>query len=184
MKVWMLKLLALISLAASLLGDVSGCACDVARPEALAARQCSLCREAEKQPADAAYFFLKDSHPLKPNRWLLLPRSHGPDGPQPLAHLPAAERARLWTAAIARARELWGGQWGVAINGDEVRTQCHTHIHIGRLLEGVETGRLVVVAGPAQIPVPRDGTGLWIHPYGQKLHVHLGEQAAETVLAR
>jgi hypothetical protein len=98
--------------------------------------------------------------------------------------LPAAERARLWTAAIARARELWGGQWGVAINGDEVRTQCHTHIHIGRLLEGVETGRLVVVAGPAQIPVPRDGTGLWIHPYGQKLHVHLGEQAAETVLAR
>ena len=39
-------------------------------------RQCSLCREAEKQPADQSIFFLKDINPRKPNRWLALPRAH------------------------------------------------------------------------------------------------------------
>lgn len=145
---------------------------------------CGLCREAEMQPAGAPYFFLKDSNPLKPNRWLLLPRSHGPDGLSPLLRMTAAERTLLWTAAIRKARELWGDDWGIAINGDTARTQCHTHIHIGRLLKGVETDHFVVVDGPAQIPVPEEGYGLWMHPAGRKLHVHLGERATETVLLR
>lgn len=172
----------LLSLALVL--DVAGCACDPARPETMEARQCGLCREAEKQPADAQYFFLKDNNPRKPNRWLILPRAHGYDGERPLAKLSPAERTRMWKAAIARARELWGEEWGLAINGDRVRTQCHAHIHIGRLLKGVETGQLIVVSGPAGIPVPKDDTGLWIHPSGRKLHVHLGEQTTETVLFR
>jgi hypothetical protein len=96
----------------------------------------------------------------------------------------AAERTRLWTAAVQKARELWGEDWGIAINGDTARTQCHTHIHIGRLLKGVETDHFVVVDGPAQIPVPEEGYGLWIHPAGGKLHVHLGERNTETVLLR
>ena len=41
-----------------------------------------------------------------------------------------------------------------------------------------------MVDGPAAIPVPRDGSGLWIHPQNGKLHVHLGEEITETVLLR
>ena len=96
----------------------------------------------------------------------------------------ADQRTQFWTAAIGKARELWGDNWGLAYNGDQARTQCHAHIHIGKLLQGIETDNFVVVAGPAQIPVPKEGTGLWVHPEGAKLHVHLGEQICETVLLR
>jgi diadenosine tetraphosphate (Ap4A) HIT family hydrolase len=163
--------------------DVSNCACDPARPETMAPRQCGLCREAEEHPAGPAFFFLKDNNPRKPNRWLILPRAHH-DGPGPLAKLSPAERTQMWRLAIERARQLWGDGWGVAYNGDRVRTQCHMHLHIGRLLRGIETDRFVVVSGPDRIPVPDDGTGLWIHPAGNKLHVHLGEHTTETVLFR
>jgi len=163
--------------------DVRDCACDLSNPAKMAARECGLCREAEKQPAQPAFFFLKDINPRKPNRWLILPRAHG-KGPHALADMTPADRTAFWTAAIAKAKELWGEQWGLAMNGDDSRTQCHLHAHIGKLLEGVETRNLVVVDGPAQIPVPTDGSGLWIHPDKGKLHVHLGEQITETVLMR
>ena len=94
------------------------------------------------------------------------------------------QRTELWSAAIEKAKSLWGDSWGLAVNGDESRTQCHAHIHIGKLLDGVETGRFVVANGPAEIPVPDEGGGLWVHPDGGKLHVHLGEQITETVLLR
>lgn len=162
-----------------------GCNCDPAQPATLEARQCSLCREAERQPADPEIFFLQDNNPRKPNRWLLLVRSHAYDGARGLERMPHALRTRVWRAAIRRARELWGENWGLAYNGDQVRTQCHFHIHIGKLLKGVETDRArVVVNSPAEIPVPKDGSGLWIHPHGKKLHVHLNEQICETVLMR
>ena len=166
------------------IADVSNCACDASDPARWASRECGLCREADKQPAQPDIFFLKDNNPRKPNRWLALTRWHS-EGPHPLAAMTPARRTALWTAAIAKARELWGDQWGVALNGDAMRTQCHTHVHIGKLLPGVEMDNFVVVSGPAEIPVPRDGTGLWIHPAANgKLHVHLGEQITETVLLR
>jgi len=162
-----------------------GCSCDPAQPATLEARQCSLCREAERRPPETEIFFLPDANPRKPNRWLLLVRTHAYDGPRPFERMPRALRTRIWQAAIARARELWGQHWGLAYNGDQVRTQCHFHIHIGRLLQGVETDRaLRVVRSAAEIPVPKDGSGLWIHPQGDKLHVHLNEQICETVLMR
>jgi len=162
-----------------------GCNCDPAQPATLQARQCSLCREAERQPADAEILFLPDANPRKPNRWLLLVRSHAYDGPRGLARMPQALRTKVWREAIRRARELWGQNWGLAYNGDQVRTQCHFHIHIGRLLKGVETDRaLRIVNSASEIPVPKDGSGLWIHPHGNKLHVHLNEQICETVLMR
>ena len=74
------------------------CQCDPARPQTLEARQCSLCREAEKQPAGELFFFLKDSNPRKPNRWLILPRAHSP-GMHRLSDLSPKQRARLWKAA-------------------------------------------------------------------------------------
>jgi hypothetical protein len=181
------RIFALLITAAALhawASNMDDCACDPALPETAAKRQCSLCLEAEKHDAGAPFFFIRDASPHKPNRWLLLIRAHASDGRLPLLKLSPRERTALWTAAIERARSLWGDEWGIAINGDEVRTQCHAHIHLGRLLKGVEYGHPLVVSGPAGIPAPRDGTGFWIHPDGKRLHVHTSEQRAETVLFR
>jgi hypothetical protein len=158
------------------------CACDPQKPETMEARQCSLCREAEKQPADRTIFFLKDINPRKPNRWLALTRAHG-SGLHHLHDLPLESRTALWTAAIEKAKSMWGDDWGVAYNGEKVRTQCHTHVHIGKLMPHIETNHFIVISKPSQIPAPA-GEGLWIHPVGAKLHVHLGEQTTETTLMR
>lgn len=182
MKMHRPRLLVLCVLAVRLSAEVQ-CACDPTRPETLKARECSLCAEAERQPADVPVFFLKDANPTKPNRTLAMPRIHSPASHH-LADLPADVRLQLWTQAVLKAKELWGDGWGLAYNGDSVRTQCHTHIHIGKLLPGIEAGEFVVVDGPTQIPAPQ-GSGVWIHPDSTgKLHVHTGEQITETVLLR
>ena len=160
------------------------CACDPALPETMKARQCSLCNEAEKHGPGDAVFFLKDINPRKPNRWLALPRRHG-SGLHHLHDLTKAERTELWTRAIEKAREMWGERdWGIAYNGEKVRTQCHTHVHIGKMMVHVETDNFITIRTPAEIPAP-PGEGMWIHPDGKgRLHVHLGEQTTETVLMR
>ena len=158
------------------------CACDAANPASLSVRQCGLCKEAEAQPADAKIFFLKDTNPRKPNRWLALPRAHV-SGNHELNDMSPEDRTALWTAAIGKAKDLWGPEWGVAYNGLQVRTQCHAHIHIGKLLKGVEEGQFIVISTPSQIP-SRAGEGIWIHPSGASMHIHLGEQTTETVLLR
>jgi hypothetical protein len=170
-------------LAVPTFADMRKCDCDLSDPVKMAVRHCSLCREAEKQPPEPAVFYLKDVNPRKPNRWLALTRAHF-DGPDALNDMTPAQRTEFWTASIAKAKELWGDGWGIAINADEVRTQCHLHVHIGKLLQGVETPNFVVVNGAADIPVPKNGGGLWIHPVEGKLHVHLGERITETVLLR
>ena len=93
-------------------------------------------------------------------------------------------RSALWSAAIEKARSLWGDQWGLAVNGDERRTQCHAHIHIGKLLDTAENPAFVEVDSPAGISIPTDGAGFWVHPVSNKLHVHSGEQVTEFVLMR
>jgi len=55
------------------------------------------------------------------------------------------------------------------------------HIHIGRLIDGVEAGEFTVLSRPDEIPLP-GVDGLWIHGVDGKLHVHLNEQVTETVL--
>jgi hypothetical protein len=158
------------------------CFCDPAQSETMKLRQCSLCNEAEKQPATEAVFFLKDINPRKPNRWLALPRNHQ-GGLHHMHEMPPAARAALWAAAIEKSKSLWGDDWGVAYNGEKVRTQCHTHIHIGKMMNNVENDRFIVVSKPSEIPSP-EGEGIWIHGDGKKMHVHLGEQTTETVLMR
>jgi hypothetical protein len=158
------------------------CPCDIKIPETLNARQCSLSKITEQQPPDVGVFFLPDANPKKPNRLLALPRQQSP-GMQRIADLTPENRLELWTNAIEKAKEKWGDRWGIAYNGDNVRTQCHVHIHIGRLIDGVEAGEFLLVDGPAQIPVP-GVDGYWIHPVNGKLHVHTGEQICETVLLR
>jgi diadenosine tetraphosphate (Ap4A) HIT family hydrolase len=158
------------------------CSCDVKIPETLNARQCSLTKVTEEQPNNILVFFLPDANPKKPNRLLALPRQQSV-GMQRFADLTPDARLALWTQAIDKAKEKWGDRWGIAYNGDNVRTQCHVHIHIGRLIEGVEAGQFLVVDGPGQIPTPGKD-GYWIHPVNGKLHVHTGEQICETVLLR
>ncbi|MEJ7606845.1 MAG: hypothetical protein WKF37_11390 [Bryobacteraceae bacterium] len=158
------------------------CPCDVALVETMKLRQCSLCKEAEKHGDESEIFFLKDINPRKPNRWLALPRRHS-SAMHELAESDPKLRLRLWTAAIEKAKSLWGDEWGIAYNGSQVRTQCHAHVHIGKLLKGIETDRFVVIQKPSQIPLAV-GEGIWLHPAGRKYHVHLGEQTTETVLLR
>ncbi len=164
-------------------GDVRGCHCDTSNPAEMAQKACDLCVLAEQQPAYVTVFFIKDANPTKPDRLLALPRAHGADA-HLLSSLPPDVRLELWSAAIARARELWGDEWGIAGNGVERRSQCHTHLHIGKLLPNSEADRFLVVDGPAYIPVPADGGGILVHPVGAKLHVHLGDQAPELRLMR
>ena len=164
----------------ALRADFVTCNCDAVKPETLEARQCSLCREAEKQLTNVKVFFLKDANPSKPNRWLALPRTHE----RSVDLLSSQERIELWTAAIAKAKLLFGDQWAIAYNSPSVQTQCHVHFHIGKLIPGVETSQFVTVAKIEDIPVPRSGEGCWVHPQGNQLHVHIGEQVTETVLER
>ena len=160
--------------------DVSNCACDPSNPTTMTPVACSLCREAEKHTGEM--FFLKDANPRKPNRTLLLPRTHLPAG-HPLHELPKEFQARFLKAAMAKGRKLWGDGWGLAYNHEKVRTQCHGHIHIGKLLPGLAPGKYYDVSSPGDIRLPDKG-GIWIHPAGGKLRVHYGEEITETVLLR
>lgn len=176
-------LLALLDVPGASAQDViRTCSCDGASPETLTRRECSLSNEAEKQPAGIGHFFLKDINPRKANRTLALPRQHGP-GRYSLDQLTPNERTALWAAAIAKARELWGDEWAVAYNGDKVRTQCHIHIHIGRLNSAARLEKFLEVSRPDKIPAP-NGNGIWIYQANGKLRVHLGEQITETALVR
>ncbi|MBI3695196.1 MAG: hypothetical protein HY238_10215 [Acidobacteria bacterium] len=168
-------------LAAALPLAAADCPCDHKAPATLENRECSLCREAEKQTE--AIFFLKDANPRKANRTLALPRTHD-KGQQGLEHLTPAERVNLWKAAMAKAQELWPDTWGLAYNSDTVRTQCHVHIHIGKLNEVADetTGRLV--SSPEQFPIPEPGLGLWLHPIAGGFHVHTDREIAEPMLMR
>lgn len=174
--------LALTLIPAAAQDVIRTCACDAAKPETMTHRTCSLSSEAEKRPADAGHFFVKDINPRKPNRTLALPRRNGP-GLYSMDGLSAAERTKLWSAAITKAKELWGDDWAVAYNGDKVRTQCHIHIHIGKLNTAARVAKFLEVSSPAAIPAPK-GAGIWIYGHGKKLRVHAGEQITETALIR
>jgi diadenosine tetraphosphate (Ap4A) HIT family hydrolase len=171
-------------LAACLLrADVRDCVCSLESPATPELRTCSLCIEAAKHDAAERIILVRDIDPAKPNRWLALPRAPF-DGANPLAHMSAPERLELWSAAIAKATDTWGAAWGIAMNGDIARRQCHAHVHIGKLLEGKENDNGFYVDSAAQLPAISDGTGLWFHPSNGKLHVHAGEQITESVLLK
>ena len=172
---------ALVFLAPAL-ADVSNCACDPANPESLKERNCSLCREAEKQPKDVDFFVLKDINPRKPARWLVLPRSHG-EGAHHLHHMDKATRVALWNHALQAGQEKFGDGWGLAYNGSKVRTQCHLHIHVGRWVPAAENSKFKLVRRIEDLPAPEEG-GILIHPVKGGYHVHLGEETMETALVR
>lgn len=178
MRQFIILVLALVT--GPLHADIVSCACDASHPATLEARQCSLCREAEKQPAGVKVFILKDVNPTKPGRWLVLPRVHD----RSLGELSPELRADLFATAIAQGKTLFGDEWAIAYNAPEVQTQCHVHLHVGKLIQGVETDQFITVTKIEDIPVPRKGEGFWVHPQGNLFHVHTGEQITETVLLR
>lgn len=167
----------------SLRGDVRECVCGLTSATIKETPGCSLCIEAAKHPASERVIVVRDNDQTKPNRWLAIPRAPF-DGANPLAKMNASERLELWTAAVAKGTELWGTTWAIAMNGDIARRQCHAHVHVGKLLDGKENDNGYYIEGIAQLPAIDDGTGLWFHPAGNRLHVHRGEQITETVLMR
>ena len=173
------RLLTALFFAVSL--TAADCPCDHAAPATLENRECSLCKEAAKQTE--AIFFLKDANPRKPNRTLALPLKHS-RGQQDLRDLDPPERAALWKAAIAKAQELWPGAWGLAYNSDTVRTQCHLHIHIGKLNEGVDESGGRLISSAEDFPLAEPGKGIWLHPIPGGYHVHTDREIAEPMLVR
>jgi hypothetical protein len=176
------------------------CPCDHSVAETLLAYpQCSLCLESEFHNPAEPLFFVQDIDPDKPNRWLALPKAHA-TGLQSIAELSPDASRTFWTAAIRKAEELWGPAWGLAVNGELARSQCHAHVHIGKLLDGVETPDFLfrarrsrapgnpplTVAGPAAIRPSDKSAAYWIHPVGKALHVHVEDKTAvaEFVLMR
>lgn len=179
-----MRLRALVFLAlllAPLNADVRGCQCDLGRSETMQTRECGLCLVAEHQPLDPPFFTIHDASPNKPDRWLALPRFHG-ENPQQLAAMNPDQRTAYWNVAIAKAHEVWDDGWGIAVNSLERRSQCHMHIHIGKLKDGSEDDHFVTVDDSTGIPLPRDGEGLWVHPVSGKLHAHWGDPAPELKL--
>ena len=174
-------ILAVAALAPHGQADVRDCACDVTRQETLAQRGCSLCRAVEALPPAPAFQVIRDASPAKPHRWLAVPRFHG-GNPQVLQQMTPDQRAEYWRVAIAKARAEWGEGWGLAINSLSARTECHLHIHIGKLQGSWEDNRYVTVNGPSEIPLPRENDGLWVHAAGAKLHVHWGNEKPELLL--
>lgn len=171
---------AALAAASFLRADIVTCTCDPTRPETLQARQCSLCREADKQPADQPVFFLKDVNPTKPNRWLALPRAHARSFDQ----MTAEQRSQLLVAAMNKAKSLFGDDWAIAYNAPEVQTQCHVHVHLGKWMPAVENNQCITIQRIEDVPVPPKGEGFWIHPVAGGFHVHTGESITETVLLR
>jgi len=94
------------------------------------------------------------------------------------------QRVSYWSAAIAKAREAWPNDpWGIALNSTEKRTQCHLHFHIGRLLPNITDEDFVVVDKPAEIPLPKDGDGIWIHTADGNEHSVAVRAASSTTNA-
>jgi hypothetical protein len=163
--------------------DVRQCACDVSRPETMTARECSLCKAVEEQAATPEFLTLADTNPNKRNRLLAVPRFHGPN-PQHLGNMDPAQRTAYWAFAIEKAHRLWGEEWGLAVNSVDLRSQCHMHIHIGKLREDSEDGQFRIVASAAEIGSHDDLDGIWVHPVAGRYHVHFGNKTPELLLYR
>ena len=160
---------------------VVSCPCDHSRPDSLGSRVCSLCETAERESEEI--YFLRDINPLKPSRYLALPKSHG-SGFQSTADLSGEMRARLWRRAAERAEQLYPGHWGLAQNSHFFRTQCHAHIHIGPLSPEVDDIGGTLVATTEELPNVGPEQGVWLHPRNGMLCVHLDRDLAEIVLVR
>ena len=164
----------------AVLADVRGCVCNPAQPSTMEERACSLTRVATQQTDTAPVFFIKDASPTKPNRWLAIPHALH----RSLNDMTAGERNAYWSAAIEKARALWKDQWGIAVNSEERRSQCQMHAHIGKVLDDADKSGGVLVERAEEIPLPEESQGVWIHPEGNKLRVHVGVMAPEINLMR
>jgi hypothetical protein len=94
-----------------------------------------------------------------------------------------AARVRFWKFAIAEAKKRFGDEWAAAYNGWRVRTQCHGHIHIGKLIQAAKIEKFQLVKRVEDFPAPED-SGVWVYPVPGGYRVHTGEQITETALVR
>lgn len=167
----------------SLRADVRDCTCDLNIPAVRASSMCALCVAAENQPRFEVVFLLKDADPAKPNGWLAVTTGRH-EGANPLLKMAEAERIAFWSLAVQKAFDLWGDGWAIAMNGAMTETQCHAHAHIGKFLGEKATDHGAYIDGIEDLPVLFDARGLWFHPSGGRLHVHVGVEDAESVLLK
>lgn len=156
----------------TIFGAHAACACDHRNPESLSARNCSLCRVAEKR--SERVFLLADIDPKKPNRWLVLPKEHAGTGVQGLSDLRVELRHEMALFAVAEGDRLYPGGWGLAVNPLQERTQCHLHVHLGPLRKGIPcSNEGTTTADPAAIfDFPGAEGDVWIHREGKVFHIH------------
>jgi len=155
------------------------CACDVAFPNPRRAGVRAVPR-GEEQPADPPVFFLKD------NNRASQPPARAAAGPRkaqgfPLRH-DAATALILWTAAIEKARSLWATSGGCVKATPPAPSATPTSTSESFWRESnpaLRGGRR-----PGEIPVPTDGTGMWVTPGRLQAPRALNEQITETVLLR
>ena len=162
--------------------DMNACSCDFSTPGGTAKKECALSLIAHNEPGFEVAFLLKDNSAEKPHQWLAMPKGEYGGG-SPLSLMKDNERLALWSVAVQKAKDLFGDDWALAMNGYD-RSQCHLHIHIGKMKPGSEKGGGLVIDTLSQIPAPSNGNGVWLHPEGGKLHVHTDEVATEYVLEK
>ena len=115
----------------------------------------------------------------------LLFKRHQPAQAQPLAGAaprPHTRAQRNDAGSPLRAVECRGRKGQVAMGRSMgARGQRRRAPHP---VPRAENPAFVEVDRPAGISIPTDGAGFWVHPVGNKLHVHAGEQVTEFVLMR
>ncbi len=156
---------------------IFGCPCDEGNPRSLDQTVCGLCGGGQGH-TDA--YVVRDASPAKPNRLLALPPHHAVE----LADLRLDQRTALWTAAIVAARKNFDEDWALAQNSVLFRTQCHAHIHIGRLDPEYRHSGGTIIASPADLPATTTFQGIWVHPRDNGYCFHLDRLHPEALLQR
>jgi hypothetical protein len=147
---------------------------------------------------------IRDANPTKSRRFLALPLSEAhpeSSGMQMFRDLPDAQQEALIRTALAAAESLpaSAGPVGIAQNGpegDNRRTQCHIHVHIGRLDPGKDPEDQRLAHAPVEFRLQgqwlekirgRLSDGWLIHPAGKgRYHFHAIDpvNSPEFMLAR
>jgi hypothetical protein len=154
-------------------GPGPSCACS--NIDDLAAPECSLCGEAVRrrpQRDGGSTIVIEDKNPCK-GRWLALPLEHRGPCMQTLSTLSPKARGDLGRTAVAKAAAEFGPGFGLAINPPDQRTQCHLHVHIGRLRPNVTcSATIAAVSSPDDVFAIATDQGMWVHAAGGGYHVH------------
>lgn len=145
--------------------------------------ECSLCNEAVRRRPEhgSSTIVIKDRNVCK-GRWLALPQEHRGPCIQTLPTVSPQARRDLGRTAIAKALAEFGPGFGLAINPSAERSQCHLHVHIGRLRPNVACSAVMAsVSSPDEVFAAATDQGVWVHAAGGGYHVHTSERPEDLL---